>query len=235
MRTLLAANGSLGADVARHLADRGELDGLVLHAPAEQRDVAGLADELAVPSWTWPLDAAELDHPAPECLLSALFNHRFDDAWLALPTWRPINLHPALLPFNAGVNTNVWPLVDHTPAGTTLHVMAREIDTGPIIAQREVATYPDDTGASLYARLMDASFELFVETWPAIATIEPTPMPPGGTRHRRAELATLDPTDEELALVDRLRARTFPPYGAEFERAGTRWRVMVSIEPVDER
>lgn len=234
MRTVLCANGSLGARIARHLHDRGDLVGLVLHAPDRQRDVGGLGQELGVPTWTWPADRDAVAALQPECLLSVLFGHRFDEAWLAVPSWRPINLHPSLLPFNAGANPNVWPLVDGTPAGTTLHVMAPAIDAGDIVAQVPVPTYPDDTAATLYARLLAASFDLFAQTWPTIAEIEPQPMPSGGTYHRSSELASLDPTADDLALIDRLRARTFAPYGAEFDRDGRRWRLQVTIEPLED-
>src|SRR4029078_10124193 len=110
----------------------------------------------------------------------------------AVPPWRALNVHPALLPYNRGATQNVWPLVDGTPAGTTLHVMEPEIDTGAIVAQRSVETFPSDTAATLYERLEEASFQLFVQTWPAIRDHEPWPQPGGGTSHRQSELASLD-------------------------------------------
>lgn len=234
MRTLLAANGSLGARVARYLHQRGELVGLIVHAPPRQRDIGTIAAELGVPSWSWPADADAARELEPECLLSVLFGHRFDASWLAIPSWQPVNLHPGLLPFNAGANPNVWPLVDGTPAGTTLHLMTPVIDDGAILAQREVPTDPSDTAATLYERLMEASFELVADTWPDIEHRTPTPMPSGGTRHRVADLSALDPGPDDLALIDRLRARSFPPHGAEFDRDGRRWRIQVTIEPIDE-
>jgi methionyl-tRNA formyltransferase len=234
MRTVLAANGSLGARVARYLHDRGELVGLVLHAPERQRDVEGLAGELGVAGWHWPATPASVAAHEPECLLSVLFGHRFDEEWLAVPSWQPVNLHPGLLPHNAGAHPNVWPLVDASPAGTTLHLMTPVIDDGAVLAQCEVPTSPADTAATLYERLMEASYQLLVATWPTIAAVTPRPLEAGGSRHRQRELITLDPTPEDLAVIDRLRARTFPPYGAEFERAGRRWRIQVHIEEIPE-
>jgi methionyl-tRNA formyltransferase len=234
MRTVLAANGGLGARVARYLHERGELVGLVLHAPDGQRDVAGLADALDVPVWHWPAPAAEVAALAPECLLSVLFGHRFDDAWLSMPSWQPVNLHPGLLPHNAGAHPNVWPLVDASPAGTTLHQMTAVIDEGAVLAQCEVPTSPADTAATLYQRLMEASYQLVVATWPTITELTPKPLAAGGSRHLQRELVTLDPGPEDLAVIDRLRARTFPPYGAEFEREGRRWRIQVHIEEIPE-
>lgn len=234
MRTVLCTNGLLGARAARFLHARGDLVGLVLHGPERQRDVTGLGEELGVPTWEWPGDPTAIAELAPECLLSVLFGHRLDRVWLDLPSWLPLNLHPGLLPWNAGANPNVWPLVDGTPAGTTLHVMTEVIDDGDIVAQRAVPTTPADTGETLYGRLMEASFELLTDVWPIIRDHERTPMPAGGSRHRSAELTSLDLTEADFPLLDRLRARTFAPWGAELDRDGRRWRVRVAIEPIDE-
>jgi methionyl-tRNA formyltransferase len=230
---VLAANGALGARIATWLAERGDLLGVVLHPEERRRDVESIAG-LGVPTWTWPDGLAGARALAPECLLSVLFGYRFDDAWLTLPSWAPVNLHPSLLPHNAGANPNVWPLVDGSPAGTTLHLMSATIDAGDLLAQRPVPTFPDDTGATLYERLLSTSFDLFTETWPAVTELTPTPQPPGGSHHRSSDRAALHPTAADLPLIDRLRALTFAPYGAEFEREGRRWRLRVEIEPVDD-
>ena len=40
-----------------------------------------------------------------------------------------------MLPYNRGKNPNVWPIIDGTPAGVTLHYIDSGIDTGEIIHQ----------------------------------------------------------------------------------------------------
>jgi methionyl-tRNA formyltransferase len=234
VRTLLLANNGLGASVGRYLRERDELIGLIVHPP-ERR---GAADELAaldVPTWTWPADLEVVATLAPECLLSVLFGYLLPREWLELPTWGAVNLHPSLLPFNRGANPNVWPLVDHTPAGTTLHVMSPEIDGGAVIAQREVPVHPDDTAYSLHQRLHAASYELVCDTWPSMPTITPRTQEGTGSSHRVADLQLLDLGPEDFATLDKLRARHFPPYGAQFERDGKRYQIAISIEPVDHR
>lgn len=232
MRTVLLANNRLGAAVARFLHGRGDLAALVVHPTARRK--AG--DELLaidVPCLTWPEGLTELAADPPECLLSVLFGFKVPPEWLALPTWRPLNLHPALLPYNRGAAPNAWPLVDGSPAGTTLHVMAPEIDAGAVLCSREVPVRPDDTAASLYERLVEASLAMLVEVWPEVRAIETRPQGPGGTVHRLADLARLDLTDADLPVLDKLRARTFPPYGAEFVREGRRYVARVEIDPLD--
>lgn len=232
VRTVLLANNRLGAAAARYLRARGELVGLVLHTPDRRKAGKELAD-IDVSTWTWPEGLDDVRALEPECLLSVLFGHLIPKTWLEVPTWRAVNLHPALLPWNRGAATNAWPLVDGSPAGVSLHVMDEQIDTGALLAQREVATDPADTAETLYRRLEVAGLDLLRETWPALRDIEPVPQPAGGSAHRLADLAALDLTEADLPVLDRLRARTFPPYGAEFVRDGRRYRVRVEIEPID--
>ncbi|HUI47062.1 MAG TPA: formyltransferase family protein [Acidimicrobiia bacterium] len=232
MRTVLLANNRLGARIAALLHERGELQALVLHPP-DLRTEAGAFERLPVDTYVWPDGLAAVERDRPECLLSVLFAYKVPPEWLALASWRACNLHPALLPFNRGSAPNAWPLVDGTPAGTTLHVMDAAIDTGAILCQRAVETTPSDTAFSLYRRLEDASFDMFREVWPDLRSREPKPQAPGGTSHRLADLARLDLNDDDLAVVDKLRARTFPPHGAEFTRDGRRYRARIEIEPLD--
>ncbi|HMD47298.1 MAG TPA: formyltransferase family protein [Acidimicrobiales bacterium] len=231
MRTVLLANNALGMRVARFLEGRGELAGVVVH-PVERRRAVEPEALAGVPCWVWPDGVEQVAAIGPECLLSVLFGFRLPAAWLAVASWRALNLHPGLLPYNAGANPNVWPIVDGTPAGTTLHVMTSAVDAGPVLAQREVPVLGADTAATLYDRLMTASFDLFTQVWPGVERLVPVDQAPGGTFHRVAELSTLDPTPDDFGLIDRLRARTFPPFGAEFERDGQRYSIRVEVEPL---
>jgi methionyl-tRNA formyltransferase len=231
VRTVLLTNNRLGARIAAFLRDRGDLAALVLH-PEERRTHGDAFAAIDAPAYTWPDGFDALSELAPECVLSVLFAYRVPPEWLALAQWRAVNLHPGLLPYNKGAAPNAWPLVDGTPAGTTLHVMEATIDTGAIFAQREVSVGAYDTAATLYERLESASHELFTEVWPGIRDLEPTPQAPGGTAHRLADLAQLDLTEADFPTLDRLRARTIGPFGAEFERDGRRYRARIEIEEV---
>ncbi len=231
MRTVLLANNHLGAAVGRYLADREELIGLILHPPARRAAAAEL-EALEVPAWSWPDGRDAVAALEPECLLSVLFGLRVPPEWLDLASWRALNLHPGLLPFNRGANPNVWPLIDGSPAGTTLHVMSAQIDAGEIVAQRRVETYPSDTGFTLYQRLQAASLDLLVEVWPDVTSVTTRAQVGPGTEHRVRDLDVLDLDDQDFPTLDKLRARHFPPYGAQFERGGIRYQVQVTIERV---
>lgn len=162
---------------------------------------------------------------------------------LAAPRQGVLNLHPAFLPYNRGWHTPTWALLDGTPIGATLHFMDEGVDTGDIVSQRELAVSPADTADSLYARLKELEYELFVATWPAVAdgSYARQAQPAGaGTAHRRQELFTPAVQQIDLAaelpagdLLRRLRALTTSRLdeAAYFEADGQRYRVQVRITP----
>ncbi|WP_169777379.1 formyltransferase family protein [Campylobacter mucosalis] len=49
-----------------------------------------------------------------------------------------VNLHISLLPFNRGSDPNFWSFVDDTPKGVSIHFLDATLDTGDIIAQKEL-------------------------------------------------------------------------------------------------
>ncbi len=175
----------------------------------------------------------------PDLVVSVGFDHLVPEEILAVPSEGAINLHPSYLPYNRGKSPNVWPLIDGTPAGVTLHYMDAEFDTGDIIARREVQTDFSDTGKDLHSRLEAAQFDLFTEVWPKIerGNVETTPQEETtGTYHSKADfvdLCELDP-DEEIRtkeLLDRLRALTFPPFdNAYLKLDGEKYYVDVEIK-----
>lgn len=174
----------------------------------------------------------------PELLVSVGFDHLAPPEILDVPSEGAINLHPSYLPHNRGKSPNVWPLVEGTPAGVTLHYMDAEFDTGDIIAQKQVEATFSDTGKTLHQRLEDAQFELFTDHWPEIESgdIEHTPQDDtAGAYHSTAdfiELCELDPeeTVSVKTLLDRLRALTFPPFdNAYLDIDGERYYIEVEI------
>jgi methionyl-tRNA formyltransferase len=174
----------------------------------------------------------------PDYVVSCGYRHIVPEEILDIPTKGCLNLHPAYLPYNRGAQPNVWSIVDDTPAGVTLHYMDPGIDTGDVVARREVDTDFSDTGKDLYERLEDAQVELFKNVWPDIVSgdISVTEQDSdAGTYHRTSEfdeVCRLDP-DEEVRVeefLDRLRALTFPPYdNAEIEIDGDTYYVEVDI------
>jgi methionyl-tRNA formyltransferase len=187
---------------------------------------------------TEPDQLSVIQQTTPELVVSVGFDHLVPPEILDVPSQGAINLHPSYLPYNRGKSPNVWPLIEGTPAGVTLHYMHEEFDTGAIISQREVETGFSQSGKDLHERLADAQFHLFTETWPDIESgeLEPTSQDEtAGSYHSTAdfvEQCELDP-DEEVTVkefLDRLRALTFPPFdNAYLDVDGERYYVDVQI------
>ena len=165
----------------------------------------------------------------PDVILSVFFGYILKPEVIKIPRKGCINLHPALLPFNRGQYPNVWSIIDGTPSGVTIHYIDEGIDTGEIIAQKEVLVEIIDTGQTLYLKLEDACIELFKNTWPRICEGHFSKISQRldvGTYHRTKDVKQIDRIDLDATytaqnLIDLVRARTFPPYrGAYIETNG---------------
>jgi phosphoribosylglycinamide formyltransferase-1 len=75
---------------------------------------------------------------------------------------RLLNIHPALLPAFKGLDTHARALAagvrEH---GATVHFVAPEMDSGPIIAQAAVPVRAGDTAATLAARVLEVEHRIY--------------------------------------------------------------------------
>lgn len=162
--------------------------------------------------------------------ISAFFGYMISKDLLDLFPNGCINIHPSFLPYNRGANPNVWSIVDGTIAGVTLHYVDCGLDSGDIIAQKEVPVEPVDTGESLYRKLESACVELLKEIWPLVKNGYAPRIPQMGQKgniHRLKDVEMVDRIDLDRTykarqLIDIIRARSFPPYSGSFFMAGNR-------------
>ncbi len=81
-----------------------------------------------------------------------------------------INTHPSLLPKYPGAHAVRDAIADGAAVtGVTIHVVDEGVDTGPHIAQAEVAVLPDETEHELHERIKVVERELLVKTVADIA------------------------------------------------------------------
>lgn len=222
MRIVFLGINAIGRKVHDWLVDEGE-------------DIVAL--------WTKKKDLAELAEIAPDLVISGGFRHIVPEKYLGIPARGCINMHKSLLPFNRGANPNFWAIYEQTPAGVSIHFMDAGIDTGALLAQREVAVNPDDTSYTLYERLEEAQLELFREFWPKFKAGEAAPVEQRtlgrGSFHRIADfkaMRQLDPDAERNVgeLIRLMRAMTYPPFdNLVFEEGGRRYAVEVVVRSVD--
>lgn len=104
----------------------------------------------------------------------------------------PLNLHIGYLPFNRGAHPVFWALYDKTPLGVTIHEIDAGIDTGPIVAQREVKlTGAQGTFRSAHIYMIAAMEALFMDNLEMLLSgnYTATPQDPSkGTLHRTRDL-----------------------------------------------
>ena len=83
---------------------------------------------------------------------------------------RMINIHPALLPQFKGVDTHRRALEAKVKQhGATVHFVVPEMDSGPIILQEAVEVRPDDTEATLAARVLAIEHRIYPQALKMLA------------------------------------------------------------------
>ena len=154
----------------------------------------------------------------PNAFLVAGWYHMIPKRWRELaPAY---GLHASLLPDYSGGAPLVWAMINgETKTGITLFQMDDGVDSGPIAGQREENILPDDTIATLYARIEQQGLNLLYEILPVIA---------GGALHlreqdeskrrvmpqRSPEDGCIDWNQDAEAIIRFIRAQTKPYPGA---------------------
>ncbi len=106
-----------------------------------------------------------------DLLVLAGFMRIIDASVVADWEGRAINVHPSLLPKYRGLHTHRRCLeAGDAEHGASVHYVTAELDGGPVVAQARIAVGPDDTEASLAARLLVQEHRLLPAVVNAIAT-----------------------------------------------------------------
>ncbi len=247
MKLLVLANEWIGLQVASWLREqREDVVGVAIHPPATARHAREIVAASGVgadrvfeaPTLHSPETLARLRQLAPDLILSVYWGYILKPELIALPPRGCINFHCGLVPYNRGKNPNVWPIIEGTPAGVSLHYIDEGIDSGDVIAQREVPGRAIDTGKTLHLRMLQALFELFQQTWPAIKVGSAPRTPQDASRatfHWAKDLRRLDEIDLDApttarALLNWMRARTYPPHAGAWFRDADGRKVSVRVE-----
>ncbi|MHC5018890.1 MAG: phosphoribosylglycinamide formyltransferase, partial [Planctomycetota bacterium] len=178
-----AADGRCPIDIVGVVASRPDAYGIERAAaagiPATVVEVDRAEPRNSAAALTAAVDAFE-----PALVVLAGFNHLW--AFPERYANRVMNVHPALLPkhgghgfYGARVHQAVLAAGD-AESGCTVHFCDDEYDKGPIILQRRVPVLPDDTPATLAARVQEAEREAYPEAVALFAAGRLT-VTPGGT------------------------------------------------------
>lgn len=108
--------------------------------------------------------AQMLREAAVELVVLAGFMRLLKSPMLDAFPHRIINIHPSLLPKHPGLEAWRQALDAGDPlTGCTVHYVDAGIDSGEIIAQREVRVLPNDSAETLHARIQLAEHALYPE------------------------------------------------------------------------
>jgi phosphoribosylglycinamide formyltransferase-1 len=131
-------------------------------------------------AWDRALAGALAEHD-PDLVVSAGFMKLVGPAVLGAFGGRLINTHPALLPAFPGAHAVRDALAaGATVTGATVHLVDAGLDTGPVLAQREIAVRPEDDETRLHERIKEVERQLLVDTVARLVTADAPKQPPDG-------------------------------------------------------
>jgi methionyl-tRNA formyltransferase len=230
VRLSVAATAPFGADVLERLAARHEVAALLTRPDSRagrgRKEAAPpakvVAERLGIQVLQPERPTAELDLPG-DAIVVAAYGLLIPESLLERGLW--LNVHPSLLPrWRGAAPVERALLAGDAETGVTIHETVKELDAGPIAAQRAFPLGPEDDAGTVYARAAELAVELLDDVLP-----EPTFRPQEGDPTYAAKI---EPADRELDLskpeesLNRIRALS-PHIGARGELHGRRvtiWR-----------
>ncbi|MET0343749.1 MAG: methionyl-tRNA formyltransferase [Polyangiales bacterium] len=139
---------------------------------------------------------------------------------LAAPRLGCLNVHGSLLPRWRGAAPIQWAIVSgDATTGVCLMQMDVGMDTGPVLARREVAIEENETGGMLFARLSELSGVLVRDELPRVGAGALTPVPQSDVGVTHARMIEKQDGELDFAAAARAvhdRARGFYPWPGAF-------------------
>jgi methionyl-tRNA formyltransferase len=157
-------------------------------------------------------DRAPLVAWRPDVLVVVAYGLILPKAVLEIPRLGCVNVHASLLPrWRGAAPVERALLAGDQTTGVTIMLMEEGLDTGPILTQRTLAIDPQDTGASLRARLATEGAVLLLEALQGLATgaLKPLPQPAAGVTYARKlekREAVIDWTRPAVEIERQIRA-----------------------------
>lgn len=188
-----------------------------------------------------PEAVAALSKYDADLYVVAAFGQILTQEILDMPPFGCVNIHASLLPKYRGAAPIQWAILDgETVTGVTIQQMNAGIDTGDILSKVCVDISPEDTGDSLFEKLMHAGAKLLVETLPRIEAGEIMPEAQDEAQATYAkrlskELGQIDWREGAAVIERKIRAFTSWP-GAYTMLSGKPfklWRAQVTDASAD--
>ena len=158
-----------GAHVAAVISNRADANGLQW---AQQHGIATVVVEHKAYGDRAAFDRAlaqAVDIYQPALVVLAGFMRILTPEFVERYAGRLLNIHPSLLPAFTGLHTHQRAIeMGCRFAGATVHQVTAELDHGCILAQAAVPILPEDTVATLAARVLTQEHLIYpraIETW----------------------------------------------------------------------
>jgi len=179
----------------------------------------------------------QIEKIRPDLVVSSGFKHIIPKELINIPEKGIVNLHPSYLPYNRGAHPYIWPLINDTPAGVSIHFMTESLDQGPIIARKKVDKKPIDNSKTLRDRLMREQAELFKQSWEKIleGKAKSQDIEKGSVNRKKDldDISNLD-LDKKMSLreaINLLRGLTYgDKFLGSFSEKGRKYSVGVEIK-----
>ena len=175
----------------------------------------------------------------PDLIVVAAYGQILRPSVLEIPRFGVLNVHASLLPrWRGAAPVQAAILAGDTTTGVTIMKMDPGLDTGPVLATREVAIGDAETAGELEERLAETGAQLLVETLPDYLTgeVQPQPQPEEGvtiTRRIPVDAAGIDWAENAATLARHVRAFA-PTPGAFTSWNGTRMKILQAKAVMDE-
>lgn len=166
----------------------------------------------------------QLANLRPDVIVVAAFGQIFRQRVLDIPPFGCLNIHPSLLPRYRGASPIASAILagdEHT--GATIMLLDAGMDSGPILAQRQIAIEPEDTTGTLTIKLAQVGAELLMDTLPPWLNHRLTPQPQDEVMATYTQPISKEEgeIDWNLPAIDIWRRiRAFQPWPGCY----TRWR-----------
>ncbi|KAF7598678.1 MAG: phosphoribosylglycinamide formyltransferase [Candidatus Dactylopiibacterium carminicum] len=106
--------------------------------------------------------AARIDGFSPDLVVLAGYMRILTEAFVRHYAGRLLNIHPSLLPSFTGLHTHRRAIEAGVKvAGSTVHFVTPELDSGPIVIQAVVPVLPDDDEDVLAARILAQEHRIY--------------------------------------------------------------------------
>lgn len=183
---------------------------------------------------------AQLADFHPDVIVVVAYGQILPQPVLDLPRYGCLNIHPSLLPRHRGASpVSAAILSGDADTGVSIMLLDSGLDTGPVLVQERAAISPQDTTASLSARLSDMAAQMLpdvIDRW-VKGQITPRPQDEAEATYSIALKKEAGEIDWQLRAADiERRVRAFQPWpGAYTSWGGRRLEIIEAVALPEKR